>query len=444
MSDAGPLLERAEAFARERAAGDPPFLAARRREARAVLAERGLPTSKWEEWRYTSLSAALRPDWQVAPAAEQPDRSAVERLSVPVYACSLFVFLNGRFAPELSSPPSLSGGVRVQSLAELAREDPQALEACLGAEGTLPDGKVHPFAALHDAFQEDGAAVVIPRDRELANPVHLVFLARPAADGTPAMTFPRVVVHAGSGSRAAVIQDHVSLGEGALFTDAVTQLRVDANARLDHVLLQREDDGVFHVSNVQARLARDARLDCHTVSLGGALVRNDAEALLAEEGSECHLRGLALGTGRRVVDNHTLVDHAVPHCSSRELYKAVLAGRSRGVFRGRVIVRPDAQKTDADQHNPNLLLSDEAEVDTKPQLEIWADDVRCSHGSTIGQIDADQLFYLRSRGLPQARARELLTRGFAAEITRSLPSEALGELVGDLLVERLAQVEEGA
>jgi len=439
MNDAGPLLERAEAFARERAAQDPPFLAARRREARALLAERGLPTAKWEEWRYTSLSAALRPDWQVAPDAEPPGRGAVERLSVPVYACSLFVFLNGRFAPELSSPPSLSGGVRVQSLEELAREDPKALEELLCAEGTLPDGKVHPFAALHAAFQEDGAAVVIPRDRELANPVHLVFLSRPAADGTPAMTFPRVVVHAGPGSRAAVIQDHVSLGEGALFTDAVTQLRVDANARLDHVLLQREDDGVFHVANVQARLARDARLDCHAVSLGGALVRNDAEALLAEEGSECHLRGLALGTGRRVVDNHTLVDHAVPHCSSRELYKAVLAGRSRGVFRGRVIVRPDAQKTDADQHNPNLLLSDEAEVDTKPQLEIWADDVRCSHGSTIGQIDPDQLFYLRSRGLPEARARELLTRGFATEITRSLPSQALGELVGDLLVERLEQ-----
>jgi Fe-S cluster assembly protein SufD len=239
-----------------------------------------------------------------------------------------------------------------------------------------------------------------------------------------------------------VIQDHVSIGSGAAFTNAVTELLVGADARLEFVLLQREDDLAFHVSGLFVRVARDAALTSHVLSLGGRLVRNDLSALLSEPGAECTLRGLFLGTGDRVVDNHTLVDHAVPHGTSRELYKGVLGGRSRGVFRGRVIVRPHAQKTNATQSNPNLLLSDAAEIDTKPQLEIHADDVRCSHGSSIGQVDPEALFYLRARGLGERQARDLLTRGFAQEIATALPSAPLAERVSELLLERLAEGEE--
>jgi Fe-S cluster assembly protein SufD len=240
------------------------------------------------------------------------------------------------------------------------------------------------------------------------------------------------------GSRATLVLDHApSQGSGCGLTNLVGEIDVGANASLDLVVIQREGDESFHVSNLAARVGRDGRFTAHTVSVGGALVRNDLEVLLAEEGAECELRGLFLGSGSRLVDNHTAVDHAVPHCTSRELYKGVLSGRSKGVFRGRVVVRPDAQKTDATQSNPNLLLGDRAEIDTKPQLEIYADDVKCSHGATVGQLDEDALFYLRSRGIGQDDARELLVRAFANEIIEALPvggeiTAALQQLVGAL------------
>jgi Fe-S cluster assembly protein SufD len=214
-------------------------------------------------------------------------------------------------------------------------------------------------------------------------------------------------------------------------------MHVGPGARLEHVLLQREGASTFHVSNTAAQLERDARLGTSVVSLGGRLVRNDLSVLLAGEGAEARLSGLFLCTGERLVDNHTSVDHAVPRGTSRQVYKGVLTGRSRGVFRGRVLVRPDAQHTDARQSNPNLLLSDGAEIDGKPQLEIHADDVKCSHGSAIGRVDEDALFYLRTRGIDEPAARALLVRGFAAEVLASLPEPALAEALGDAFAELL-------
>jgi Fe-S cluster assembly protein SufD len=228
-----------------------------------------------------------------------------------------------------------------------------------------------------------------------------------------------------------VVQDHVSLGAAPAFTNAVTELHVGPGAQLEYVLLQREGDAAFHVSSCAALLERDARLATHAVTLGGRLVRNDLCVTLAGEGAEAVLNGLFLGSGERLVDNHSLVDHAVPRGTSRQLYKGVLADRSRGVFRGRVLVRPGAQHTDARQSNPNLLLSEGAEIDSKPQLEIFADDVKCSHGSAIGQSDENALFYLRARGLDEGAARALLVRGFAAEVLGALPEPALAEALGD-------------
>jgi Fe-S cluster assembly protein SufD len=210
------------------------------------------------------------------------------------------------------------------------------------------------------------------------------------------------------------------------------------------VLLQREGAGTFHVANASARQARDSRLATHTLSLGGTLVRNDLAVELGAEGAEATLHGLFVGTGRQVLDNHTLVDHARPHGTSRELYKGILGGGARGVFRGRILVREGAQKTDARQSNANVLLGDGAEIDTKPQLEIRADDVRCSHGSSIGALDEDALFYLRSRGLDLATARDVLTQGFAAEILRGLPVAGLGDCVAELLLGRLRGAGEAA
>jgi Fe-S cluster assembly protein SufD len=344
------------------------------------------------------------------------------------------VFVDGRFEPALSA--ATAGGPEVTSLASLARERPEEALALLADADTV-DWKGHPFAALHDAFVEDGAVVRLPRGDRLGNPLHLVFVS--TGGDAPRVQHPRVIIDAGEGSEAVILQDHVSIGEGARLTNSVTQVRLGANAKIDLVLLQRESDDTFHVSQCRSVQERDSRLACHTVSLGGALVRNDLAARLSGEGAECTLRGLYVGHGDQVIDNHTWVDHAVPHCRSDELYKGVLGGASRGVFRGRVIVRPGAQKTDAVQSNPNLLLSDRAEVDTKPQLEIYADDVKCSHGSTIGRIDPDALFYLRSRGIPEERARDLLTGGFAAEITDGLPAPALGERVRELLMVHLGR-----
>ena len=240
-----------------------------------------------------------------------------------------------------------------------------------------------------------------------------------------------------------MVLDFASLGAAPHFTNAVIEVDVGPNASVELVLVQRESDAAFHVSLLRARVERDARFESHSVTLGGALVRNDLEIALVGEGADCTLRGLFAGNGSQRLDNHTLVDHAVPLGTSRELYKGILGGKSRGVFRGRVLVRPNAQKTDASQSNPNLLVSNTAEIDTKPQLEIYADDVKCNHGATIGQLDADALFYLRSRGIDERAAREVLTRGFAGEILAGLPVGELEAPLTELLLRRLAGEEHG-
>jgi Fe-S cluster assembly protein SufD len=354
----------------------------------------------------------------------------VEELSFPVFACSLFVFVNGHFDPELSASLMLSE-VRVESLARLRGEHAGILEEHLGRHADL---KQHPFAALNSAFLDDGAVVTVPRGARLESPVHLVFISSGEA---ATVSQPRVLVVAEEQSRAVVIQNHVSVGEGVRWTNSVSEVVTRPGADLDLVVVQRESDSTHHVSLLASRQERDSRFRAHTLTLGGDLVRNDLGALLADEGAECTLNGVFLGRGRQLIDNHTLVDHAAPHCASRELYKGILCGRSKGVFRGRVLVRRDAQKTDADQSNPNLLVSDGAEINTKPQLEIYADDVKCSHGSAIGRLDADALFYLRSRGIDEERARLVLTRGFAVEVLERLPAPALREATLELLEEHL-------
>lgn len=431
------FLEAAEALGRE--ADAPALLRRLREEGRARFAERGLPSTKLEEWKYTNVEPLAKLAF-AAPEAVSVSREAMEGLSLPAFEGSRCVFVNGRFEPELSAPRALSGDVRVESLAALAEEAPEWLERHLGGHVDL---KEQPFAALNQAFLEDAAVLRVPRGTRVETPIHLVFVSAGEAE-RPTASHPRVLVVAEEGSAVTLVQDHVSLGAGARLTNAVTEIAAERDASVELVALQRENDEGFHVSGLHTRQERDSRLRVHTLALGGSLVRNDAASLLADENAECELLGLFLGTGRQVVDNHTVIDHAVPHCRSSELYKGVLGGRSRGVFRGRVIVRPDAQKTDASQSNPNLLLTDGAEIDTKPQLEIWADDVKCSHGSAIGRIEEEPLFYLRTRGLSEERAREMLTRGFAAEILEGLPLPALREAAGEWLEARLRAAREAA
>ena len=413
--------------------GDPGWLARLRSEAIGCFAERGLPTIKVEEWRYTNVTVLARVPFEL-PGSDGPrvSREFLEPLAVPALECRLFVFVDGRFAPELSAGRALTGEVAVESLARLRAEDPERLAGHLGR---FADPKEHPFAALNTAFLDDGAALFVPRGARLERPMHVVFVS--TGREAPTICHPRVLVVAGESSRVAVIQDHVSLGETEGFTNAVTEVFAERNASVELVLLQRESERQFHISNLNARLERDARLTAHTVSLGGAFVRNNAAAVLADEGAECTLNGLFVGGGDQLIDNHTLVDHAMPHGTSHELYKGILGGNAKGVFHGRVIVRPDAQHTNADQQNRNLLLSDAAEINTKPQLEIYADDVKCSHGSVIGRLDEDALFYLRTRGIEEGRARDMLLRGFGSEVTGAISIAPLGAEIDRLVGRKL-------
>ncbi len=407
------------------AAQGPSGIEAARRKALDHFAAEGFPGRRNEEWKYTNPARIAKTAWEAAPRSFELDRETLEWLSSPVFACSVFVFVDGRYVADLSAPAALGGQLGFSNFAG----GPE--EAFIDSVGSA----VTPFGALNTAFFEDGAHVRIAKGSHIEEPIHLVFVNTGGDD--PVSSHPRVRVEAAAGSHVMVIEDHVSLAGGATFTNGVTEIDVAENAAVDWIKIQREDPSTFHVSEMRGNVGRDARLSAATLSFGSALLRNDARVRLSAPGAHCDLRGLFVAGGSQLVDNHTWVDHAEPHCTSDELYKGILDGQARGVFNGRVVVRPDAQKTNAAQQNPNLLLSRDAEINTQPQLEIYADDVKCSHGSTVGQLDEASLFYLRSRGIPEHDARNLLMRGFVSEITSALAVPAIGARVDDLVVERL-------
>jgi len=428
-----------ERFERTLGATAPGWLKALRKDAFARFAELGFPSTKQEEWRYTSVTPIAERAFELASdGAAELSRDDVEHSSFPVYACSLFVFVNGCFAPRFSAPRALSGSPYVESVANVLEHAPERLEPQLAK---LAPYDAASFVALNTAFLHDGALVQVPEGVTVEAPIHVVYLSRP--DHKERVSYPRTLVLIGRGSHATVIEDYVSLDAGPGFTNAVSEVRLEANAQLDLVRLQRDSRHNFHISDVHVEQARDRRFTAHDFSLGGALVRKDVSAHLAGEGAECTLDGLYIASSRELVDNHTLIDHARPHGTSRQLYKGILSGAARGVFHGRIVVREGAQKTDARQTNKNLLLSRDAEVDSKPQLEIAADDVKCSHGSTIGQLDEASLFYLQTRGIDAASARRFLMRAFSSEVTSRIQQEPLRDEIEELLLERLAREEAG-
>ena len=416
------------ATAAERA-GEPGWLEAARKAALARFLELGFPTRRLEEWRYTNPAPIAKVAWRAAIATPVGD-APLDAAGVPDGDPAL-VFVNGRFVRELSRATA-DPAIVAASFGELLASEPAALEAALGRDAVLRD---RAFAALARAMASDGAYVRIPRDHVAARPIWLVFASAPGAE--PAATHPRVAVVAESGSQAVVHELHLGRGAGATFTNALGEIEVGANAQLQHVTLQAEGPGASHLASVAVRVARDARVRSTLVSLGAAVARHDVVGVLDGPGAECELDGLYVAGDGQHVDNLTTIDHREPHGTSRELWKGVLAGRSRGIFSGKVIVRPDAQKSDSRQKNDTLLLSRQAEADSKPQLEIEADDVRCSHGSTIGQLDPDALFYLRSRGLAEPDASALLTRGFAAQVLEPIEDAPFRERIESLVVAKL-------
>ncbi len=415
----------------KRRRSDPSWLTPIRQAAIARFGEMGFPTLDDEEWRFTNVAPIARTRFAL-PDGERGDVT-LRRLESFLYCdaeCPRLVFVNGRYRPELSSPEA--AGVRLSSLADALRGDCGALQPHLAQYADFDD---HAFAALNTAFVEDGAVVIIPKGKVIEQPIHLLFVAVPA--GEPTVTYPRVLIRAEPNSQATVVESYVGLSEGYL-TNAVTEIVAADNAVIDHYKLQQEHESAYHVAMLRTHQDRGSTVTSHSIALGGGLVRNNIHAFLDGDGADATLNGLYLLAGTQHVDNHLRVEHAKPHCRSWEYYKGVLMDKSRGVFSGRIYVHPGAQKTDAKQTNMNLLLSDQAQIDTKPQLEIFADDVKCTHGATIGQIDRDALFYLRARGIREAAARDLLVYAFASESIEQVRIPSIRAQLEKLLFARLA------
>jgi Fe-S cluster assembly protein SufD len=342
------------------------------------------------------------------------------------------VFVNGRHAAELSAPGALPRGLVLASLREVLGHDPILLEQHLTR---LAAFDTQSFTALNTALFEDVACLLVSANLVVERPVHLLFVT--TSPERAAAVHPRVLLVAGENSQVRVVESHVGLDSDVYFSNAASEVIVGAHAVVDHYRVQRESLHAYHIGSLHASLARSAGFTTHSITVGAALARNDVMVVLDGEGGECTLNGLYVADGRRLVDNHTTIDHAKPHCDSHEVYKGILAGRAQGVFNGKILVRPDAQKTDAKQTNRALLLSDEAQINTKPQLEIFADDVKCTHGAAVGQLDDDAIFYLRSRGLDLAQARTILIQAFAGDILGRIRIEPLREQLEAEMLARL-------
>ncbi len=408
----------------------PLFVRNLRRDGQESLARLGLPRPSDEEWRYTSVAAIARrlPDLLSAGAGPgaSPSASAAAREALSYFGplaaerkgLHVLVLVNGRLDPGLSHVDGLPAGVRFDSLSRAFAAPPALLEQRLGLAGTH---RSHPFAAMNAAFLSDGAWVEVADGVVLAEPLVVLHVAD-AASG-PLAVHPRVVISIGQNAQASVVEAYCGAGEA--FVNALTEAYLLAHARLDHSVLQEESPEAIHVGTAEAHLGPGAQLYSRVLSVGARIARNELTVRLHGDGAGATLDGLFLARGTQEVDNHTLVDHARPHGGSQQRYKGILSGTARGAFDGKVVVRPAGAFTDAHQSNRNLLLSDTARVDAKPQLEIYNNDVRCTHGSATGRLDADALFYLRSRGFSESEARSVLTLAFASEIVDRVPLDPL-------------------
>lgn len=436
------MVEERQAFAADFAALQerntvPAWLRGVREAARARFTEVGFPTTRDEEWRFTNLEPITSRTFAAAPAA--PGRLAARDLArfgfEGLQTCQL-VFVDGRFAPGLSSVHGLPPGVVVCTLSEALRKHADVVRAHLTR---YADIHLESFTALNTAFIEEGAFVHVPRGKVVETPVHLLFVSTAASEGVH--SHPRNLVVAEESTELTVFEDYVSTDECTYFTNAITEVVAGDNSVVSHYLIERESAKAFNISTLRVQQGRSSNFASHSVLLGGALVRNNVHPVLAGEGCESLLNGLYVLGGTQHADNHMRVEHAAAHCDSRQFYKGILEGRSRAVFAGRIIVHKGAQKTDAKQTNKNLLLSDESLVDSKPQLEIYADDVKCTHGATIGQLDEDALFYLRSRGLHEQTARAILVYAFARESLDRMKVEPIRRGLTQALLARLPNAE---
>jgi len=423
------------AYAAARAgAGEPPWVASLREGAFASFEGRGFPSTDEEDWKYTNVAPLARREYAPAggaAATAAPSSEAAEPFVYDEARESRLVFVNGVFAPALSSLGAVAAGVVVSDIAAALSGEHGALVR--EKLGTLAAADAGAFASLNAAFFGGGALILVPRGVRVGAPLQLLFLS----EGGGHLASPRLLVVAERESELDLIESYVSASGDDYLTNAATEVFVGDGARVTHVKVQDEAGGAYHVAATRAEVGRDAVYDLTTVTLGSKLSRHDVSVRLGSENAACHVDGLYLVGDGQHADTHSLIDHAVPRCASRQTYKGILDGKSRAVFNGRVFVHEDAHQTDARQNNKNLLLSPEARVDTKPQLEIFNDDVKCSHGATVGQLEEEELFYLLSRGLNPTLARNLLTYGFAEEIVEKIRHGSIRRQLDGAIVNRL-------
>jgi Fe-S cluster assembly protein SufD len=406
-----------------------------RRQAIVRFSELGFPTTKNEEWKYTSLKPVLTHKFKHSSPGDafKLRKQDVIPFHIAGADANVLVFENGRFNSELSHINAESG-IIIDSI-----DNHLSHPLFVQYFAKYADYTNEALVALNTAFALDGAFVHVPNNKVVEKPIHLMFVNDSREDKFVA--YPRNLVVCGKNSKVTLVESFHSVGNNHSFTNAVTEIIADENANVDLYKIQVENEKAYQVSNTQVDQEASSNCSVHTVTLSGAIVRNNLSYLLNGTNCETHMYGLYILSGNQLVDNHTLVDHAKPHCYSNELYKGIMDDNSIGVFNGKVMVRPDAQKTNAYQSNSNILLSDDATINTKPQLEIYADDVKCSHGATTGQLDNESLFYLRSRGIGEEKARMMLMFAFASDIINNIKIDALKENLMGLLAERLKQEE---
>jgi len=395
----------------------------------------GFPSARrQEEWKHTPLKELSNLNFEVDSPIALPDVSVLEPLLLDTTGPRL-VFVNGKLIDGLSRLSSLPTGVELRNLAEVLSSPDADAKEMFALRSSFKDA---PFANLNTAFASQGIYLSVERDTLLEAPIYLVFLATEAAEGR--VSHPRNLISLQPGSRATLIEHHVSLGSPECFNNVLTQIVVQDGAHFEYTKLQNESLRAFHLGNVQVELQKNSTFHSNCISLGGALGRTRLDVHLAAEGADCTLNGLYLATGKQHVDNRTRIEHGKPNCRSREFYKGILGGKATGVFDGVIVVRPDAQKSDAALSNRNLLLSDDASINFKPQFEIYADDVKCAHGATSGQLDENAIFYLKSRGIPSDEARVMLTYAFANEVVKKMGGKSLRSYLEKVVQQWLEKV----
>jgi Fe-S cluster assembly protein SufD len=411
-------------------------LHALRKEALNRFVALGFPTTSDEEWRFTNVAPITGIDFRpvISPGDDGGIDGDVARYGFPVEEVVRLVFVDGHFVRRLSSISKIPEGVTVGSMSEVMGKDPSLAHRYLAGASQFGENA---FTEFNMAFLRDGAYIRIDDDVEMNTPVHLLFMASGGTD--PFVYTARNLFLLGRHTKLSVVESYASRDRNVYWTNVVSDLRVADGAMMEHDRIQAESVHAFHIGSVRILQGRGSSVSANSITMGGELVRNDVTAVFDGVEAECTLNGLSVATGRQLIDNHTTIDHAKPQCASHEMYKAILDGQARGVFNGKIFVRTDAQKTDAKQTNKTLLLSDEATIDTKPQLEIFADDVKCTHGATVGQLDEEQIFYLRSRGIGETDARDLLTFAFATDVINRVHVEPLRNALEAMLRLRLHQ-----